>query len=871
MKKFLIIIIAVLSLYQGAAFAEGNNLLKNADFEESDSDSPYFWNQYVWDSSNGASEIKVATDLHHQGSNCARITNGQPNDTRLKQTVNVNPSTIYKISGWIKTQDVGTNNKGANFSADMILETSADIKGTTDWQYVEMFGRTGGEQKELIVTIGLGGYGSLNNGTAYFDDISVEEVTDLPPGANIINLYSAQSNTASASGDSGGKGWLIALAVFLILAIAVVTFFVLKKPSAPKNSPSNPPDKPNSSNNSGKKADAQAQKSRQPVFKIDRKDLIAMGTMTLIYIIIALYNLGSLNVPETYWKPTVAGEGFTIKLDREYDISKIGYYNNIGDGKYNVKYKNSNGSYVPIGTFNQDVYNVIRWNYIDNLQIRTNEVKIAVDAVTDPRNGPALSEITLYEKGSKEPIKGFTIEPFNIDPKDKGQVSNLFDEQDKVSYYNTYMNSSYFDEIYHPRTAFENIHRMEPYETTHPPLGKLILSLGILIFGMNPFGWRIMGTLFGAAMIPAMYLIGKKMFNKRIYGFISAFLMMFDCMHFAQTRIGTIDSYPTLFVILTYFFMYDAFIKKSYKIGFKQSLKPLLLTGIFWGLGSASKWTAVYAAFGIATLFITAKVLEYMDYRKATHMKSAKSKLPPWTRTFFKKNIFYTGLCCVVFFIVIPVIIYVSSYLPIITLPGPNHNLEEVVRYQQNMYDYHADLTATHPFQSAPYMWPLDYKPLLEYRDTSLPSDKVSYMYVLGNPAIFWLGLLSIFASIAIGLWKRDKRVFFLLAAFCFQYLPWLLENRGGCVFIYHFFSAVPFFMLFVVYILKFVYDELPKIIAKAYMKKDSLIKAQKVSKIIVYSYLAIVVLMFIWLYPAMSGYTVDVSYVKSVKWLHLL
>jgi uncharacterized membrane protein len=26
------------------------------------------------------------------------------------------------------------------------------------------------------------------------------------------------------------------------------------------------------------------------------------------------------------------------------------------------------------------------------------------------------------------------------------------------------------------------------------------------------------GTLFGAAMIPAMYLLGKKMFNKRIYG-----------------------------------------------------------------------------------------------------------------------------------------------------------------------------------------------------------------------------------------------------------------------------------------------------------------------------------------------------------------
>jgi predicted membrane-bound dolichyl-phosphate-mannose-protein mannosyltransferase len=44
------------------------------------------------------------------------------------------------------------------------------------------------------------------------------------------------------------------------------------------------------------------------------------------------------------------------------------------------------------------------------------------------------------------------------------------------------MNSSYFDEIYHPRTAYENIHRMEPYETTHPPLGKAIMTIGIFLF-----------------------------------------------------------------------------------------------------------------------------------------------------------------------------------------------------------------------------------------------------------------------------------------------------------------------------------------------------------------------------------------------------
>ena len=54
----------------------------------------------------------------------------------------------------------------------------------------------------------------------------------------------------------------------------------------------------------------------------------------------------------------------------------------------------------------------------------------------------------------------------------------------------TYYNSTYFDEIYHARTAYEQLRGVYPYEVSHPPLGKEILSLGIVLFGMMPFGWR---------------------------------------------------------------------------------------------------------------------------------------------------------------------------------------------------------------------------------------------------------------------------------------------------------------------------------------------------------------------------------------------
>lgn len=55
----------------------------------------------------------------------------------------------------------------------------------------------------------------------------------------------------------------------------------------------------------------------------------------------------------------------------------------------------------------------------------------------------------------------------------KGELENLFDEQEKFAFRPSYMNGMYFDEIYHARAAFEYVHQMTPSEVTHPPLGKL--------------------------------------------------------------------------------------------------------------------------------------------------------------------------------------------------------------------------------------------------------------------------------------------------------------------------------------------------------------------------------------------------------------
>ena len=96
----------------------------------------------------------------------------------------------------------------------------------------------------------------------------------------------------------------------------------------------------------------------------------------------------------------------------------------------------------------------------------------------------------------------------------------------------SWKNSAVFDEIYHPRTAYEHIIGAEPYEVSHPPLGKLIMGLGIRMFGMTPFGYRFMGTLFGVLMLPILYHLLKQLFGRTRLCFAGTLLFAFDFMHF---------------------------------------------------------------------------------------------------------------------------------------------------------------------------------------------------------------------------------------------------------------------------------------------------------------------------------------------------
>ena len=834
LKRIIFLLVAVLLLTLCIpAFAEGTNLIQNPGFEDGSPDDAYFWLNHSWDTKPGSSEFKVDTTQVHSGSRSVRIVNTSANDSRYEQQVKAKPNSYYKLSCWIKTQNVGTDNKGANLSVENLLDTSKDLKGTNAaWEYVELYGKTGPDQQSFNVTLGLGGYGSLNTGTAWFDDMAVEEVPSVPSDRTAINLFQG-SNTSSNTSSGSSKTTLIIIGLLFAAFLGALGYFMMKG----KKAAATIGDSGKTALEPGTPGTPSTPAPAKVWFKIDGKDVAIMAAMTVIYLAIALVNLGSFNVPKTQWKPVRPGESFVMDLGKERDLSRIYYYSAYGEAKYRVEYKDDTGKFVPLTSIDQSDFYI--WKYI-NISAKTSQLKFIADST-----GGFLNELGVFESQSQIPVSGIKIIDKNVDPGDIGSVDNLFDEQNMIEYRPTFMTGTYFDEIYHVRTAYEHMHRLEPYENTHPPLGKLTIALGILIFGMNTFGWRIMGTLFGAAMIPAMYVFGKKLFDKRFYGFCAAFLMMFDFMHFVQTRIGTIDVYGTFWVILMYYFMYDYYMNKSYHLGFTKSLKPLFLSGLFFGIGAASKWIGIYAGGGLALLFFLSRYQEYKDYAKLVHKKSKK---PEWVKNFMPLYMNGTLLYCILFFIIIPAGIYLASYIPFMMVPGPGHGLKDVVAAQINMYNYHKNLVATHSFSSPWYEWPFDWKPMWFYGGSDLPAGKASSIVSMGNPAIWWAGIFAFVASILIAFKKNDRKMTVVFVAAAFQYFPWVAISR--ITFIYHYFSTVPFMILAIVYVIKYLMENYPE------------------TRYTIYAYLGVVALLFIMFYPIMSGMMVDRSYVDTyLRW----
>lgn len=569
--------------------------------------------------------------------------------------------------------------------------------------------------------------------------------------------------------------------------------------------------------------------------KMTKADYISMGVITVIYAIVAFIHLGNLSAPQTSYS-VVAQGAVVADLGQDTFVAQLnnflGYQNNP---KYYLEYSSDNVNWNTLyGAENAlDAGGVFCWNSANvNVTARYFRLSPAAD-----NGGDSLMELVFTDG------EGNVVTPVNV-----GDYATLFDEQDLYEGRATHLNGTYFDEIYHARTAYEMIHKLYCYENTHPPLGKIFIALGVLIFGMCPFGWRFMGTLFGVLMLPIIYNFAKKFFKETWISTVTTILFAFDFMHFVQTRIATIDVFVTLFILLSYYFMYCYSRMSFFDTELKKTFIPLGLCGIAMGLGWASKWTGIYSSAGLAIIFFAQMVQRFREFVYASKDPEGKSGEieHAYILEHFHKKLIKTILFCCVFFVLIPAAIYVMSYIPF--NDGTDRGLlEKVVEAQKTMFNYHSQLDATHPYSSKWWQWPIMYRPMWYY--SGVVSDTVREgISAFGNPLVWWAGIPASLFMLYQMFVKRDRKAAFLLVGYLSQYAPWFLVTR--VVFIYHYFPSVPFITIMLGYSMYLLVKRFP--VMKRWM----------------YVYAGVAVILFIMFYPVLSGTPTTVSYANHwLKW----
>lgn len=157
----------------------------------------------------------------------------------------------------------------------------------------------------------------------------------------------------------------------------------------------------------------------------------------------------------------------------------------------------------------------------------------------------------------------------------------------------------------------------------HPPLSFLIEHI-FYRFGDATILWfaRTPSIIMGVLSVALVYMLGKEMGNKRV-GSMAALLFGVNCLAVFFGRVAMMESFATVFILLSLICLYRALKRPKY----------LLLAGVSLGLAFLTKYTAII-------------VLPVFAFFVSLHKKE-----------FFKQKYIYVGIALTAI-ICLPLIIY---------------------------------------------------------------------------------------------------------------------------------------------------------------------------------------------------------------------
>jgi dolichyl-phosphate-mannose-protein mannosyltransferase len=431
------------------------------------------------------------------------------------------------------------------------------------------------------------------------------------------------------------------------------------------------------------------------------------------------------------------------------------------------------------------------------------------------------------------------------------------------------------------------------YFDIHPPLGKLLFALsgvlgkirpdfyfdvGSLYGDFNFLALRFLPALLGSLLIPLLYLLVREVGFSRKIAFLSGFLILFDNALIVQSGFILMDIILLFFIFLSFylFFLAKRFLPLS-----RGWLFLLVLTGISLGATFSIKWTGLGA---LAVIwFLAFRTLDLKDALKKENL------IKIFCLIFLPFLVYFLGFIVHFYLVYLPCEKNCGAVLDktledyrlegshqiieIFTNPPSGNVFSKFLELNKQMLMANLGTPGTYYYQSDWYTWPLMIRPMPYYLEKR-ENGKTSYIYLLGNPFVWWFGVIGVLGYLYLIIknyfykfrLKLPQNFYsegceFLFLGYLFFLLPFAAIQRF--MIIYHYLPA----LLFSVMLLSVFFEGVLKMIFKLSLDDNKFLFPNKKANILFFGLLVAIFLSFLFFSPLTYGFPLTDKQFKARMW----
>jgi Gpi18-like mannosyltransferase len=419
-----------------------------------------------------------------------------------------------------------------------------------------------------------------------------------------------------------------------------------------------------------------------------------------------------------------------------------------------------------------------------------------------------------------------------------------------------------FDEVHFVAQGRHYLHG-ESFLDPHPPLAKLVIALGILLFGDHPFGWRVGNATIGTALVGITYLLGRRLTGSRLVGALAGAILLCDGMYLVDSHYAVIDIvYLTCAAVA-----YLLFFKFVETPDAKARRRILPWIGLVLGLCLASKLYIPAITFLLVLGFIVYVIVRdrpkpeppppQVEIKAPIESKPKKIKTPAPVpiaiNHFDRTSAFFVSAACFVLGLLLYLAGVTISYLVVVVLaflairfaeiywrsrstPSATQSwkmpsmadllepmtlgavllvgsvatitylavflphywrvwggggISDLFKYYKDVVWYEQSVSsATHPYSSKWWSWPLMLRPIAYWQNFPKTGD-VQTVWGGGNPLLWWGALTAITITAVQALERPSLTRSFLVIGYLSYLLIWAWIGRT--LFLYHYMASVYF------------------------------------------------------------------------------